>query len=422
MASWTADSVWKRSRLKRVTLLACAAVAAGAGYAATAPVRKLQTPPAIAPSTRIEVESLGFRAPSRFYLAYRVPSATLDFIDDKHLLFTFHRSMLMRREEREPEEDEDQTIAALVLELPSGKVVERAEWRLHDKGRYLWAIGHGRFLERERNSLYLLDNSLSKRTLFLDAPGPIVAIQLSPDRSRMLIEYEDHSGLKSDAPVDPNAPTLGDVQRRTSHLVRMLVVETGHARVEHTAVLPHAVALPLVEGGYLDVEQGKNKSWQVRLRPFKGESRNVVQMTSSCQPTIEPLNGEVFMAQVCIPYTTDHLVQAYNLEGKKLWEQQWESRYVWSSFAYAENGSRFAYESIQLDHPITALDPVDETWITGQPVGVFDVADGTLRMVSGAEPILSAGQNFTLSGDGERFAVIRAGAIEVYKLPPAAVR
>ena len=71
---------------------------------------------------------------------------------------------------------------------------------------------------------------------------------------------------------------------------------------------------------------------------------------------------------------------------------------------------------------IPSLDPVDENAMTGQPIGVFDVADGGLRLVSGADPILSAGQNYALSADGERFAVLRDGAIEVYKLPPATVR
>jgi hypothetical protein len=60
--------------------------------------------------------------------------------------------------------------------------------------------------------------------------------------------------------------------------------------------------------------------------------------------------------------------------------------------------------------------------MTAQPIGVFDVADGALRMVSAADPILSAGQNYALSADGERFAVLRDAAIEVYKLPPAVVR
>jgi hypothetical protein len=38
--------------------------------------------------------------------------------------------------------------------------------------------------------------------------------------------------------------------------------------------------------------------------------------------------------------------------------------------------------------------------------------------VKDASPVLSAGQNFALSADGRRFAILRNGAIEVYDLPP----
>ncbi len=385
---------------------------------------RLQAPPPIPASSHIPVEPLGFRPPSRFYLAFRVPTATLDFVDDTHLLFTFHQSMLMHREEKDPEDDEDQTIAALLLELPSGKVVERTQWRLHDKGRYLWSLGHGRFLERERNTLYLLERSpngefLTSRTPYLKPEGELVSVQFSPGRGRMVVEYRERA---EEPAVDPGEPTLGDAPQRRVRKVRLIVVDTEAGKVEKFANLPHSVALPLIGDGYLEVQQGKGRQWTISWTPFGGESRKVVEVTSTCQPELQALSESAFLAQLCIPNTTDHLVQAYDLDAQKLWEQQWEARYVWGSFEYAQNGSRFAYESIQLDHPIATLDPVDENAMTAQPIGVFDVADGALRMVSTADPILSAGQNYALSADGERFAVLRDAAIEVYKLPPAAVR
>jgi hypothetical protein len=38
-------------------------------------------------------------------------------------------------------------------------------------------------------------------------------------------------------------------------------------------------------------------------------------------------------------------------------------------------------------------------------------------METNASPILTAGQNFALSENGERLAVLRDGAIEIYKVP-----
>ena len=55
-----------------------------------------------------------------------------------------------------------------------------------------------------------------------------------------------------------------------------------------------------------------------------------------------------------------------------------------------------------------------------QVVQVFDSATGALLLTTNASPILCAGENFALSDDGEHLAVLREGAIEIYKVPPLA--
>ena len=42
---------------------------------------------------------------------------------------------------------------AVLLELPTGKVLARTTWRLHDHAQYLWNLGHGHFLLRIRDTL-----------------------------------------------------------------------------------------------------------------------------------------------------------------------------------------------------------------------------------------------------------------------------
>ena len=115
------------------------------------------------PDLRIPVEPLGYMAPSSFYLTARLSSISLDFIDKDHLLFTFRLPGLMTRLPNEPPDDEDQTIRAVVVELPSGNVTAKTDWRMHDRSRYLWRLAEGRFLVRQRSSLFLTDPSLELR-------------------------------------------------------------------------------------------------------------------------------------------------------------------------------------------------------------------------------------------------------------------
>ena len=48
-------------------------------------------------------------------------------------------------------------IRAVILDVPDGTVRESAEWRMHDRARYLWALGGGKFLVRQRNAFLVTD-------------------------------------------------------------------------------------------------------------------------------------------------------------------------------------------------------------------------------------------------------------------------
>jgi hypothetical protein len=67
---------------------------------------------------------------------------------------------------------------------------------------------------------------------------------------------------------------------------------------------------------------------------------------------------------------------------------------------------------------VTAYDPFDESEVQAQRVDVLDAETGRLELTQYASPALSAGQNYALSPQGDRFAVLKDNAIEIYNLPP----
>ncbi len=395
----------------------CRLVACVLGVSATSLAAGPGTSPV--PASRIMVEPLGFVPPAAFFTPYRIPSTTLDFLDDTHLLFTFHVAKLMRREKDEPPEDQDQLIRAVVLSVPTGKIESEGTWRMHDRDRYLWMLRDGHFLMRQRNTLYIGDKSLVMTT-WLHPEGKLATVQLSPDASTLVAEFAkekklyDEDGNRVDA-----GPTLGDdAPRFPEHPSEysMIVVDTHEHSAKRVGTLRHPVVLPMVEGGYLGVEQGSGKEWQVSINSFGGEHRIVTKVVSPCQPTVEPVSQHAFLVRSCLPFSSDRLVDAFDIKGNKLWEQIWQSRFAWGNFSYSLSENRFAYSSIEVNHSLAPLDPIDQASILGQPVGVFDVQTGKPEVVLDASPILTAGNNFALSPDGETFAVLRAGAIEVYSL------
>ncbi|HEX3437643.1 MAG TPA: hypothetical protein VHT24_12810 [Pseudacidobacterium sp.] len=369
------------------------------------------------PDLRIPVEQLGYSAPSAFYLTARLSSISLDFIDNDHLLFTFRLSGLMKRTPDSRPTDEDQTIRAAVLELPSGNVVAKTEWRMHDHGRYLWRLSGGHFLVRQRSTLFITDATLQLHP-FINSDAPLDSVQISPDRKLIAIEAEDKK--ESRQTLASASGDLGDAEPDEKPVQIFILNTDSRAMIAHAETL-NAVDIPMMGEGRLQAVPGNRDKWIIRYLPFKGEPRELTEIESSCHPSEEAIRSDVALIFACPRSSNDHQVSAVNLEGKTLWQQRWESRYIWPTFQLAQNGSRFAYSSLQVSHPVGIMEPVDETSIVNQMIGVFDTDTGKLQLVKNATPILSAGQNYALSPDGSRFAILRDGVIEIYNLPPVAM-
>jgi hypothetical protein len=400
--------------LRRTVRMLLAFFTALCALSATAGEKK-NNDPGPNPDLRVPVESLGYVAPSSFYLTARLSSVSLDFIDKSHLLFTFRLPGLMKRLPDQQPDDEDQTIRAVVLELPSGDVAAKTEWRMHDRSRYMWRLSEGRFLVRQRSSLFLTDKSLELRP-YIDSDTALESVQISPDRKIVVLESqsrkEDHQTVAS------TSPALGDLAPAPKPVQIYVLHADTRSVIAHAETL-NAVNIPIIGDGRLQSIPANENKWLIRYLPFRGEARTLTEISSFCHPTEETVSSNVTLIMTCPKSGNDHQVFAVDLDGKMLWQQRWESRYIWPTFQLSQDGSRFAYSSLQVNHPIGTMDPIDETNIVNQMVGVFDTHTGQLRLVKNATPILSAGQNYALSADGLRFAILRGGSIEVYDLPPA---
>ncbi len=339
------------------------------------------------PDLRIPVEPLGYVAPSSFYLTSRLSSTSLDFIDRDHLLFTFRLPGLMKRMPDEQPGDEDQTIRALVLELPDGNVKTKTEWRMHDRSRYLWRLTEGRFLVRQRSNLFVTDATLELRP-YLHSDTALESVQISPDRKVLVVESEskkpDHQTVAS------TAPTFGDLVPEAKPVQIYIFYTDTRTVIAHSETL-NAVGIPIMGEGRLQSIPAKENDWLIRYYPFREESRTLTEVQSYCHPSVETVSSDVTLVVTCPKTSNDHQVIAINSSGKTLWQQRWESRYIWPTFQLTQDGSRFAYSSLQVNHSVGTMDPIDETNIVNQMVGVFDTQTGELRLVKNATPILSAG-------------------------------
>lgn len=377
--------------------------------------------PAAALEERILVGPLGYHPPGQLYMLSGRAFSSLDFIDAHHLLFTFHQPRLMRREQNPDRFDDDQVIQAMVLGLPGGAVLASSEWRMHDRRRYLWPLGGGKFLVRQKNTYFFTDASLRLHS-YIEVPTPRSATEVSPDGRIMMIEHqyerhtpEQHRKLEEQANQYGEPPPAEDTQ--------ITLVDLASREVLAALRAESPIQVPISSTGYVVAARDKEEDqFLVRFVPFEGQPVVLGRVASTCTPHENFLNQKALVIASCGPKSPDVFLDAWTTEGKKLWNGHRDGHLVWPTFAYSRTGDRFAISLLHISHYIDLVDSLNDEDVREQVVQVFDSTTGALLMATNASPVLTAGQNFALSGDGDRLAVLREGAIEIYAVPspPAA--
>jgi len=369
------------------------------------------------PSVMIPVEPFGYHRPGDVYVSMRYSLVSLDFLDANHLLFTFQKKALLTREANPHPGDNDQLIHAVVIEIPTGKEVASADWRMHDHDRYLWPLGNGLFLVRQANSVFRTNASL-QLVPYGRFPGNSVVIQLSPERSLMVAQTREPEDGAQAAPVDTLSseflPPAGK-----PFVVRIVRLSDGTLVGKTRARV--LVNLPLNGDGIAEVLEGKPDNWIISFAPMTADPnpekpKPLAQVSSSCRPSVSFLNHETLMAVRCTK-SRDKSQLALDLKGNRLWEHEVDGNHIWPTIARSEDGSRFAQGMLKVAGYFSVTNVPGNTDISGQMVDVFDTATGKVLMSAPATPVYDAGQNFALSADGKKFAILHDGTIEIYDLP-----
>jgi hypothetical protein len=454
-----------RRRL-RVTLLAVGVFVAGAasGFA-----RDPQ------PQLRIPLEPFGFQPVPVRYLLQGATMLTLDYLDSNHLLVTFGVSRLMPRLAECPPDDDDHTVEAVLLELPTGRELARTEWRFHDLGQYLWDLGGGRFMLRNRDTLTTLAplQNLAAGHAFAQEPflhfeRQIHSIEVSANHDLLSIETVKREPPK---PVDPNlsqgppppvARHTGLLRRDPSALspgtgagaaegvsdstpfqidfIRLVRpgASPGQA-LERARIVPvsdgrihtsKSVTIPLTTEGFLRSRAATRDGVLLDFLTFEGKDLDLGDFATSCPPRPTFVSPSEFIAFGCRGSDGALDLAGFNLHGDFLWQMNFTDEQAYPSIASAVAAGRFAFSRTVTSTHVFGTETPSVDQLEAQEVRVIQMYNGKQLLRVTTSPIQRAGQNYTLSPDGLSLAVIHdtlspvkgggiahSTAIEIYPLP-----
>lgn len=395
--------------------------------------RKPAFPASQPPAFSIPVEPLGFFAPGAIYQGQRESLVSLDFLDEDHLLFTFHAPGLIRRQGN-PAATNQRQIRAVVLTLPGGAVESEALWSVHDRDRYLWMLNDGHFLFRDRGDLKLGDSSLDLSPAF-HFRGPLLWLELDPSQNLLVTDSREPSDVKP-KPGDVSSPPTSSTQMSVDQdasgtsgrdsapvgettntspdvVLRILRRQTGQvmlmSRVRRT------VHLPINSDGWVETLRGKGHEWIFNLNFFRGGSRVIGKIDSMCVPSVEFISNPEVLVTTCNPDESRWVV-AISTDGKRLWNISKPGTQIWPRLVMAPNGLRFARETLIATHNVNTMSPLSFDDVKAQWIEVYDASSGKIELTAPANPILDGGGNVAISPSARRVAVLDSGAIRVYEL------
>ena len=398
---------------------------------------------------RIPLGPMGYQTQLPEFLLGGSSMLTVHFVDADHLLITFGLRQLMKREEGDPPDDDDRMVGADLVELTSGKVLAQTQWRMHDRGQYLWSLGHGRFLLRMRDQLKLLApmQGAAAGGAFRELPllhmnRTLVALQVSADGDLLTVETTDRppggtGGVNLGTVADPARTNPSPVQINFYRLIgkgedagNLVVAAAGVVRA-HTAV-----DIPMTTAGFLDVIEGGKDRWLFNFDEHTGKVDELAEWDTTCLPQSTFIGHSEFVAIGCRGGADRQELAGFNLKGEEMWQQNFLDTQAAVTISFAPAAGRFALGRIVVKGPYDPDGSLTETSVSAQEVRVLQSYDGKQVFRIDCTPVERAGQNFALSDDGMRLAVVREttvhhnatkdydeyteneAAVEVYALPP----
>ena len=385
------------------------------------------------PYLSLPLETLGFDPMPTRLLVGGATMFSLHFVDDTHLLVTFNsRGLIPRIHDGGPQGD-DRLVTALLVELPTGKVLARTTWHTRDHEQYLWPLSHGMFLLRIQSRLMVIAPLLNlgqagpfRQQSFLDMNNPIGYVSVSPGGDLLVVETITPPPAASDKNAPGTPPQVVQLQTNPNIEIRFyrMLYQTGGDQPPHlTAQAAGVVAahnflrVPATSEGFLDILQESNETWLFDFQSHAGKRLELSPFDTTCAPSPFFVSRTEFVALGCRGNETHLTLSGFNLRGEQPWIQVLSGQQIAPIIVAAPDSGRFAFSRVLLAASFVDLQSLVPEELSGQEIQVIQHYNGRILLKVMASPIQRTGQNFDLSEDGLSFAVIRNGNLDVFHLP-----
>ena len=362
--------------------------------------------------TQIDLSAFGYTGLSplnRFTFRF---SLSLDFVDSNHLLFTFNAHSSKTLQVRHPDctpASSCHMVHAVVIDLSNNAVTATADWALFDYQRYLWPLGNGRFLLRRSNSIFLIGADLKEKLLY-SSPDKLLWTGVTADRKQLILESRAHESTNTGQVEQDKIP------------VKIEFRDVDSLEVRRTLKAPHILEMESLSSGYADsLHNLVHQTWLVRFGESESKRKDLMQVRSPCRPDLLFPTGKTLLVGRCSPDSASYSLSVFTLSGHALWRQRWSQQRFYPEVLSSDDGSRIVVSTVTPNRDgqePTASDD-EQTWPdVEQDIQVLEAATGNEILKTETKTAILKNQNYALTQDGRRLALVDGTMLNLYDLPP----
>ena len=364
------------------------------------------------PYTQVDLSRFGYSGLSPLNRFRERFNLSLNFVDSDHLLFTFNAHSAQVLLERRPDcapTNSCHIVRALVIDLRNREVTAETDWYVYDYGRYLWSLGYGRFLLRRSNSIFLVGPDLEEKLLY-SSPDELLWSGITADRKQLILESR----------VGANPNTEPHEQNQSKVKIEFRDIDTLHVRKTYTA--PAVREMRALSSGYADsIHNPVRQTWLIQFGESAGGRSDLMRVRSPCRPDLLFPTGKTLFVGRCSPNNDGYSVSVFTLGGHPLWRQRWSQKQFDPMVLGSDDGSRIVVSTVTAnrDEQEAASSDDEISWPdVEQDIRVLEAATGKEILETETKTAILKNENYSLSPDGDRLAVVDGTRLYLYDLPP----
>jgi hypothetical protein len=361
----------------------------------------------------LSLRTLGYRVRSNQVLRSLADDAAVAFLGENQVLVTFNLHPLVKRSPSEADRStEPRIIRALLISAATGKVLRESEWRVPERGPYLWPLDQGRVLARTGNTLTIFGPNLALQQQWTP-PGTVRFVRTSPSRSLIVVgvQRERHTPeqhLRLAAFLGPDRSPEEDQD---------LTLLDAKLKVLGTEPLNGESSLPaILDSGIVLSDAGARQRWTVHQLTWEHKKQPILRVASSCPIRVDTLPSNLILLAGCAPDGASYWYKMVRPDGKVLLTGTTSSE-AWLASADAPPGGKvFAIGIAEATRPVNFEQGMTASDFSSVTVSIYRSTDGRRLFATRSSHGAVNRHSFALSEAGDRLAILSGDSLSLYRI------